>query len=718
MNKIVTINIGGIAITIEEDAYDALRDYLKNINEHFANTENGEEIVNDIELRIAEMLQSKLTSGKVSINTDDVKEVAQNMGYPSDFEEFEEETTETQEPKAQQANRAKGRRRLFRDGENKRVGGVCGGLARYFDIDATILRILWFVSLAVFGFGFWLYIILWAVLPEAKTTAEKLEMMGEAPTIENIKNTIHKEATSAYNRIATPENRRTVSNFFEKIIDFLRHIFGAFFKLFAVLFFVGIIMALVATFIGFLFDGIPFHINNNMHIDGQTLHMVFTDSGALVFKIAAYLIFAIPLVYLAMKILPEIFPVPKPTKVVKQGVLSAWLLAIVIAIVGFFYNANQYRITGTDKTTKDLYIDSDTLVIRVNDLIDANYKDGRSDVRLDVVESVGDEIQLQVIKSARGRNEIQAKEAASNISNSYKLDGNTLMVSERARLIKDGNTRIPRLKLVVMLPVGKSVIFHNNTKRIIDDIKNLQDIYDPHMAGHTFEMTVAGLSCVDCTGGESTISGTPYENNASRGFNKVDVSGALRVNIIEGRPSNISIPSEGDFEDLVEVNINNNKLRLSLKPGTQLKSDQNKTIKVYMPNLKSLEVGGASKVKCSSGDKKKDYLDVSVEGASELRLEDVTAEKISLNLEGASKSFVTGNVDLMLVEMSGVSKLHADEVIADNINVDMSGASKAEVYALNELKGDMEGVSSLKYKGDPQNLSVKRSTAAKLATLD
>jgi hypothetical protein len=477
-------------------------------------------------------------------------------------------------------------------------------------------------------------------------------------------------------------------------------------------------MLLVTTFIGFLFDGIPFNINNNMHIDGQTLHMVFTDSGALVFKIAAYLIFAIPLVYLAMKILPEIFPVPKPTKVVKQGVLSAWLLAIVVAIVGFFYNANQYRTEGTSKTTKDLMLDSDTLVIRVNDLIDGNYKDGRRRVRLDVVENIGDEIQLRVIKTARGRNEPLAKEAASNISNSYKLDGNTLMISEKVRLLNDANTRIPNLKLVVMLPVGKSVIFHNNTKAIIDDIKNLQDIYDPDMAGHTFEMTVAGLSCVDCTGSESTVDGTPYNENISRGFNKVDVSGALRVNIIEGQPSSIKIPEEEDFEDLVEVNINRNKLRLSLKPGTHLKSHQNKTIRVYMPTLKSLEVGGASKVKCSSGDQQKDYLDVSVEGASELELEGVSAEKISLNLEGASKSKVTGNVNLMLIEMSGVSKLDADEVVAENVNVDMSGASKAEVYALTELKGDMDGVSSLKYKGNPESMQVKRSTAAKLAALD
>ncbi len=276
MNKIVSINIGGIAISIEEDAYDVLRDYLKNISNHFANTENGEEIVSDIELRIAEVLQGKLTTGKVSINTTDVKEVAEAMGYPSDFDDEETTKTTTEDDKGEESQESqeepsttrKARRRLFRDVDDQKVGGVCSGLARYFDLDVTLLRILWVVSLLVFGFGLWLYIILWAVLPEAKTTAEKLEMMGEAPNIENIKNTIHKEASSAYNRITSPENRRTVSRFFEGVIKFMSKLFGGFFKVFALAAFVGIIVLLITMFMAFLFDGNRFHIGSE-HINEQ-----------------------------------------------------------------------------------------------------------------------------------------------------------------------------------------------------------------------------------------------------------------------------------------------------------------------------------------------------------------------------------------------------------------------------------------------------------------
>src|SRR6056300_400739 len=153
MNKIVTVNIGGIAITIEEDAFDALRDYIKHISNHFKDTENGDEIIADIEHRIGEMLSAKLSERKISIDVADVKEVAQVMGYPADFDDSKaeavdesqgetttENTTTTENEQGKQTETTKARRKLYRDPENKHLGGVIGGLAVYFDLDATILR--------------------------------------------------------------------------------------------------------------------------------------------------------------------------------------------------------------------------------------------------------------------------------------------------------------------------------------------------------------------------------------------------------------------------------------------------------------------------------------------------------------------------------------------------------------------------------------------------
>ena len=378
----------------------------------------------------------------VTINISDVEDVAQTMGYPSDFE-AEEETTSTkstEESTNQGANQPKDKstsrktRRLFRDIDNQQIGGVCAGLAKYFDFDPTVLRILWVISLLVFGFGFWIYIILWAILPGAKTTAEKLEMMGESPNIENIKNTIHSEAKAAYERIATPENRRSVSHFFGSLIDLLKRVFGAFFKLFAVLAFVGIIILLITSLMGILFNGHFFNMDSNIRIDGHVFNMMVLGSGSWFFKIAFYLIFAIPLVYIASHILPEVLSVPKPTKPVRQSMISGWFIAIILAIVGFFYNARQYQSEGIATQVETLDVQSDTIIIRVDDLLAEEYVRTKRYLKLDVVQSTTGNIELKVQKSARGRNENVAKESTENIAPTYRLSKNTLLLSEKVLL--------------------------------------------------------------------------------------------------------------------------------------------------------------------------------------------------------------------------------------------------------------------------------------------
>lgn len=180
MNRIITINLGGRAIQIEEDAYDSLRNYLQQLEQQFAGTENGKEIIDDIESRISDILAEKLKQGRVSINKSDIDDVVRLMGKPSDFGENEEnksyESSDINTPK-----------RLFRDADNRVIGGVCSGLANYLNLDVTVVRIIWLILFFIFGTGFLIYIILWAVVPKATTTAEKLQMKGEAPNIENIK---------------------------------------------------------------------------------------------------------------------------------------------------------------------------------------------------------------------------------------------------------------------------------------------------------------------------------------------------------------------------------------------------------------------------------------------------------------------------------------------------------------------------------------------------
>ena len=718
MNKIVTINIGGIAITIEEDAFDALRDYLKNIGNHFKDTENGDEIIADIELRVGEMLQAKLNDSKISINIQDVEDVAQTMGYPSDFEAESEpkESEKSSEPResAEDTTKAKTstkrKRRLFRDIDNQQIGGVCAGLARYFDFDPTVLRILWLVSLLVFGFGFWIYIILWAVLPGAKTTADKLEMMGEAPNIENIKNTIHNEAKAAYDRIATPENRKSVSHFFESFFGFLKSIFGIFFKLFAVIAFVGIIILLITSFMGIIFNGDLFNLDSNIRIDGGAFNMMAVGAGSWLFKIAFYFVFAIPLLYIASLILPEVLSVPKPTKPVRQSMMSAWFIAIILSIVGFFYNAREYQSEGIATAVETLDIYSDTIILRVDDLLAEEYIATRRNIKLDVIQSTDNSIRLKVKKSARGRNVDVAKESTQYIAPVYRLSKNTLLLSEKVLLTEKGSTTSASVLLTVKVPVGQTVIFHESTKRIIYDIDNLQDIYDPNMAGHVFYMSEAGFRCEDCSTKKEKIKYDQMEGI----YEELEVNGALRVRVIEGNEEGLEIPKRSDGRKWVDVDITNNKLELTQRKGI---SGDNAEILVKTAALKSLEVAGACKVSVDASSEEKDYFDLRIKGASKVHVNDILAEKISVDGTGSSKATISGKTNLFLLELSGASECNGEDLTVENANVDMSGASKASARVTSEVTGDLSGAANFAYYGDPST-KIDRSGGASLNQLD
>ena len=715
MNKIVTINIGGIAIIIEEDAYDVLRDYLKNIGNHFENTENGDEIIADIELRVAEMLESKLKAPKISINVSDVKDVAETMGYPADFEEDETEKKEEKHQQADPASKSSESRRrtrkLFRDGENKQIGGVCAGLAKYFDFDPTVLRILWVISLLVFGFGFWIYIILWAILPEATTAAQKLEMMGESPNVENIKNTIHSEAKAAYERIATPENRKSISRFVDSVFEFLSRGFGLFFRLFAMVAFIGIVILLVVSLIGFLFNGNWMGMGHSYAVDGRTFGLIMTSPGSWVFKIAMYLTVAVPLLYIAIQILPQVFSVSKPTKTVKQALLTGWILAIVVAIVGLFYSARQYHTAADVVATEKIALDSDTIIVRIDDLLMENHIKTDTRVKLDVVQASDNDVELKVLKSARSHSYASAQKSTEHIINAYKLNGNNFLLSERVLLDDRGSANLANLYLTLRIPVGKTIIFHESTKRVINDIKNLQNIYDPNMAGHTFFMAQAGLRCEDCS-----ATSNKYEKNATLdNFSKIEIEGALRVKIVEGQAIDIHIPTREDGREWVEYEIRNDRLEISQKSG--FVSNLDNEIVITTPDLKSLNLQGACTVDITSAEGDKGFLDVESEGASSLKIHDLHANKLSVNMDGVSNCEVDGAVDLLLLDLSGASAFTSVELACDHANISIDGACVAKVNVDKDITGQVDGGAMLYYKGQAV-VKAKSTRASQILRLD
>ena len=196
MKKTVTVNIGGIAFTIDEDAFSKLNTYLETIKSYFKASEGREEIMQDIENRIAEMLSEKLSNHKQVISLNDIENIISIMGQPEDYIDSTDNTTE-HEKKQERAQREhkqyeeKKFKRIYRDGDGNVIGGVCSGIGYYFGFDPLWLRLAFALSFFFLGSGFLLYIILWLVLPKAVTAAEKLEMKGKPITFKLILNNVN-----------------------------------------------------------------------------------------------------------------------------------------------------------------------------------------------------------------------------------------------------------------------------------------------------------------------------------------------------------------------------------------------------------------------------------------------------------------------------------------------------------------------------------------------
>lgn len=190
MKKVININFQGQVIAIEETAYDVLKEYIDSLKNYFSREVGGDEIVNDIESRIAELFGNRLKHGISCITDEDVESVIASIGRPEDFDSDYDETFASSEEKLHQqaqGNHFRGAhtdgseeaRSLYRNENDKIIGGVCSGLAHYFKTDPVWVRII-FVLL--FGFLFWVYLVLWIVLKPKALEANVAKRLYRNPT--------------------------------------------------------------------------------------------------------------------------------------------------------------------------------------------------------------------------------------------------------------------------------------------------------------------------------------------------------------------------------------------------------------------------------------------------------------------------------------------------------------------------------------------------------
>lgn len=174
MNKVFNINLAGHLINIEEPAYEFLKSYIHQLEQAFHSFEEKDEIIQDIQVRIAELFSKKIKSGVIAIQKAHVEEVASIIGLPEELkdesEHFGDSHSQSPTPPPTPQNEQNAKKKLYRSSSEKIIGGVAGGLAEYFKIDPVLVRILFFIAATFNGLGVLIYIVLWAINPMSETT--------------------------------------------------------------------------------------------------------------------------------------------------------------------------------------------------------------------------------------------------------------------------------------------------------------------------------------------------------------------------------------------------------------------------------------------------------------------------------------------------------------------------------------------------------------------
>ena len=344
MKKTININLAGFVFYIDEDAYEELQKYLKNIKTYLGNTEGREEIIDDIESRIAELFSEKQ---KQVITLIEVSEVIEVMGQPEDY--MSEDETE------QKTSYKSSNKRLYRDPDSTVLGGVCSGIGHYLSIDAIWIRLI-FLAMVWSGVSILFYFILWAIIPKAETTAQKLEMKGKAATFSNIEDYVRKGYENVKDDFknvdfkgAGEKAKQGASGFFAllgelisklfsalgKVLSFIANILGKLLGVIILTTTVGLIIALTVSFI--IGSFIDINIGNDL-LSIPGFEFIRPDWGGpfhpIWYHISMMLTFGIPAFSLLLFALQLLFKnMGRLSGGIKIGLLAVWIISLISFII-------------------------------------------------------------------------------------------------------------------------------------------------------------------------------------------------------------------------------------------------------------------------------------------------------------------------------------------------------------------------------------------------
>ena len=535
MKKTVNINLAGTFFHIDEDAFAKLSRYLEAVKKSISDPVGGDEIIQDIEARIAELFSERLEINTQVISTRELDAIIKIMGQPEDYI-MDEDAAQTNSATGNQTRgETTSNKQLFRDSDNKFIAGVCSGLSHYLGLEVIWVRLFWiFLSFVTTGFGVIAYLLFWILVPGAETTSEKLKMTGEPINISNIE----KKFNEGYQKVS--QNIKNVdydkyeekikkgsASFFDSLGAILSTVFKIGIKFFGLLIVIAGLLGLISILIGMTVFG-TFGIYDT-GVTGMDIYQLIdtTNTPIWIVTLIITLIAGIPLLLLFILGLKIMFPNIKSIGTpVKITLTILWIAAISILVILGARQAIDRAFENNFSTQTPLSINMQTplkLSMYNNDTysFEAYRRSGleikpdangnkvlySSDIRL-IVRSTDEKVGKIVLnKIASGKDYKQAKARAQAIDFNYNFNKNTNELILDGYFLTDitNKYRDQQIEVILYLPVNTRLIAATNTRSFHKNEPIYRDILILGDEEKTLLITPEGTQCLDCIEESNTI---------------------------------------------------------------------------------------------------------------------------------------------------------------------------------------------------------------------
>jgi phage shock protein PspC (stress-responsive transcriptional regulator) len=520
MNKTISINLGGFFFHIDEDAYQKLSRYFDAVKRSLS-ADGRDEIMKDIESRIAELFQERIQNDKQVIGLVEIDAVIGIMGQPEDYKiDAEAPNTNSYNTFYTKSNAKK----LYRDKENNIIGGVASGFGHYFNIDPVWIRLL-FVIIVVAGFGspILIYLILMIIIPEAITTSQKLEMKGEDVTISNIERKVKEgidEITDKFGKIDSQKFAENTRQGIQKTSSSVGKLFTSLFRVFTKIIGGIIVLFSAIALVAFCVASVFMIFSANMP-DNFILNHIKTPIGLetpiWIQGLLFLFVFGIPFFFtllLGLKLLVN--HMKSIGAIAKYTLLATWIIALGIAVTLGVNEAAQLAFDGKTVQKQEILLNpSDTLLIKFknNDFYsknvfhetdfritqDENNKEiiYSNNVSIEIMETESSVAYIQVERLAKGKSGDDARKRAEKIKYGFTIKGNVLQLDNYLIAAVGDKFRGQEIALYLYLPKGTH--FKTDKNFYSYDLSN-DDFFNLHYSSsdYIYRVDREKVKCLNC----------------------------------------------------------------------------------------------------------------------------------------------------------------------------------------------------------------------------